>query len=256
MFQIEGRAVAMDTAGAIQWRATEVDDGMLYLPSQPEDEERTAALLTSAHLNNVYSDEGNDARIYLPPAGQPDDVVIKRYRTSTSRHLGGLQDLRINVLVGAGLAQVKQDHPYWQFRGVRILGAFVPENVGQSTQTGASARWVMERVVTSADTVEQLNPDDRADYHIETQPIPDYDDSHPLPPLSTIDILCERALGEAIGDRTRLQYAKYMHDVVPANALIERLPEGVSGRWPRRQQAKQKGSVVMIDANAFSGFDY
>lgn len=255
MLQIDGRAVAMDTTGAILWRATEVDDGMLYLPSQPEDEERTVDLLTSTHLGTLYSDEGNDARVYLPPAGQPNDVVIKEYRTSTSRHLGGLQDLRINVLVEAGLAQMKQDDPYWQFRGARILGAFVPENTAQGSQVGAPARWVLERVVTATDTVEQLNPDDRADYHVESQPLPDYDDSHPLPPLSAIDAFCERALEKTIGDRTRLQRAKYTHDVAPANALIERLPEGV-GRWPHRKHAKQKGSVVMIDANAFSGFDY
>jgi hypothetical protein len=254
MFQIEGREVAMDAAGTLSWRATELADGTLYLPSQPEDAERTVDLLTSARLDNVLN-EGNAAQIFLPPADQPDDVVVKQYHSYVSPSRGALPDLRVNVLTEAGLAEIAQRHPYWQLRGPKIMGAFVSKEVRRGSPGRKSTRWVMERVVAATDTVEQLHPKDRTHVYVGQGATPDYDDTHPLPRLSVVKELCDRALGETVGDAAILDYAVYSHDIGPSNVLIEQLPQGVNDRRHKRK-TQQKGSVVKIDAEAYAGFDY
>jgi len=254
MFHTEGREVAMDAAGTLLWRATELTDGTLYLPTQSEDAARTVDLLTSAHLDNVL-DEGNAAQIFLPPAEQPDDVVIKQYHSYVSPSRGALPDLRLNVLIEAGLTEVTQRHPHWQVRGSKIMGAFVSKEVGRRSREHSPTRWVMERVVTTADTVEQLHPKDRTSFYVGEEADPDYDDTHPLPRLSAVKELCDRALGEVVGDATILEHASYSHDIGPSNVLIEQLPQGVSARR-RARKAQQKGSVVKIDAEAYTGFSY
>lgn len=242
----------MDPSGSLLWHATELGSTTLYTPEPPTDEDRIFELLITAPTGDLLAKGVNGGRIYLPPEGQPENVVIKEFGPSVTPNPGNLADLRLNVLLGVGLDMVAQNDSFWRIRGASIKGAAVFK---AETRLGGTlyARWVMERIVSVANAEDFLPPDPERKPG-RSMPSIEKLSSPPLPPQQKLVELHDRALAAATKsdfESLRLKQGIFPYDLTAENIIIERLPE-----LGEQDEVIKKGSAVRIDALVVEGFNF
>jgi hypothetical protein len=265
------RSVPITPSGNITWEAVDTASGQLYLPGGADTNAEVAALLQSDARGRRMHAGGVGGEIYLPPEGTSQDVVIKDFVgirqgstkalglrladldriISQSDHSGGLNSLRLNVMLAEGLDAVPQDEQAWRIRGVRILGALVTD---QSTTPDAKPNsWVMERVVPVASGA--VHVPDRASerryadtrgillgkiFDMVTPPLAAYSDRKALYDKALIQAAGGLISGDNIPN----------YDDKADNLILEKMPH------KKRGIILEQGSAVKIDAVVHKGFDY
>jgi len=148
--------VPMDAHGQ-NWSVTELEGGRLCLPERSARNNEVTELLVSGQVGAQIGSGLAGGEVYLTPAGQAENIAIKRFTATTRQgetglQHGGLSELQAHHLLAVGLDMVKQaDDTPWHFRGIRVHGGLLYPN-GDGPDR-ATAVWAMERVLpASAET--------------------------------------------------------------------------------------------------------
>lgn len=259
MLAVSGRDVLMTPSG-ITWEATPLEVGTLYLPGLDEEADlHTAELLKNDPRGELLGEGKNGGSVYLPPEGEPQDLVIKEFGErivcmQDIANRGDLATMRANFMLAFGLDTLDQSKAAWRFQGVKLLGALT-FNSGHAPRAGLHARWVMKRVmpVDNALTSDYMptgyhdmvmdNNGALREGRFRARKAPE---KPSMPSVKKRQTLYAQAL-EAAGATGSITMSPDDH---VNNMLIERIPVR------RRRKIVTQGLATKIDVLPVSGFDF